>query len=392
MTRPKPRLITKTEGGTSDRVSPAAAGLALSTLLSQVLVAFTIEFDNEFEHQMPHRTTSFGASASLRQGPWLVSLVMWSNCMQFVGEGSVPVRELENLARTKTNLNGMERLGYVVVAPDPADTRPKPPRFAWLIRATAKGQKAQQMWRLLFGAIEKRWENRFGAGEIGALRNALAELLAQIDLDLPECLPILGYGLFGKGPDRKPARKKGARNPNPATFSLAALLAQVLLAFALEFERESELSLAISANVLRVLARNGTLLRDLPRLSGVSKEAIGMALGILEKKRAVTIGTDAAGSRAKVVRLTAAGRKLQDACQKLISEIEARWRARFGDEKIRALRSLLERLVGSSNMNSSPLSVGLEPYPEGWRAAVRKPETLPHFPMVLHRGGFPDGS
>ena len=34
----------------------------------------------------------------------------------------------------------------------------------------------------------------------------------------------------------------------------------------------------------------------------------------------------------------------------------------------------------------------LEPYLDGWRAAVPKPEVLPHFPMVLHRGGFPDGS
>ena len=29
---------------------------------------------------------------------------------------------------------------------------------------------------------------------------------------------------------------------------------------------------------------------------------------------------------------------------------------------------------------------------DGWRAAVPKPETLPHYPMLLHRGGFPDGS
>jgi hypothetical protein len=34
----------------------------------------------------------------------------------------------------------------------------------------------------------------------------------------------------------------------------------------------------------------------------------------------------------------------------------------------------------------------VEPYPEGWRASVPRPEVLPDFPMVLHRGGFPDGS
>jgi hypothetical protein len=35
---------------------------------------------------------------------------------------------------------------------------------------------------------------------------------------------------------------------------------------------------------------------------------------------------------------------------------------------------------------------GLEPYPDNRQARVRPPTTLPHYPMVLHRGGYPDGS
>ncbi len=38
------------------------------------------------------------------------------------------------------------------------------------------------------------------------------------------------------------------------------------------------------------------------------------------------------------------------------------------------------------------LAAGLEPPPGGWPASLRSPATLPHYPMVLHRGGFPDGS
>jgi diadenosine tetraphosphatase ApaH/serine/threonine PP2A family protein phosphatase len=53
------------------------------------------------------------------------------------------------------------------------------------------------------------------------------------------------------------------------------------------------------------------------------------------------------------------------------------------------LRATLEPLVGDSR--GSGLFPGLEPYPDGWRASVRKPEILPHFPTVLHRGGYPDG-
>jgi hypothetical protein len=56
------------------------------------------------------------------------------------------------------------------------------------------------------------------------------------------------------------------------------------------------------------------------------------------------------------------------------------------------LRDLLEVIVQDGSAAHSPLFAGLNPYPEGWRAKVRKPETLPHFPVVSHRGGFPDGS
>jgi DNA-binding MarR family transcriptional regulator len=353
------------------------AALPLPTLLSQKLVAFTIEFDNEFEHQTPHWTSNHGGS---HQGPWLVSLAMWSNCMQFIGEEGVPAGKLADLARTTTNLNGMVRWGYVVIAPDPADNRPKPPSSQWVIRATPKGRMAQEVWRPLFGVIEKRWQERFGEDHIDQLRKSLGALISRINVDLPDCLPILGYALFSRGPDRE--------RPVPAErdLTLSALLSRVLLAFAIEFERESDLSLAIGANVLRVLDEKGIPVRDLPVLGGVSKEAIAMALGVLRKKGVAVVEQGLAESRTKVARLTPRGLAAQDAYRQLLGIAEERWRARFGKDTIRTLRELLERLAGE------PLFRGLEPYADGWRALVRKPETLPHYPMVLHRGGFPDGS
>ena len=356
-----------------------AAVQPLSTLLSQALVAFTIEFDNEFEHQMPHRTTSQGGA---RQGPWLVSLVMWSNCMQFVGEEGVTLGELEDLARTTTNLNGMQRWGYIAV-------EPKRPRASSVIRATARGREAQQVWRPLFGVLEKRWQERIGKEEITQLRESVYALVSRMHVDLPDCLPILGYGLFSKVPPAvqktPPAAGVSSRLP------LSALLSRCLLAFAIEFERESELSLAISANVVRILDEKGVRVRDLPLLTGVSKGAISVALGFLQKRHAVVVEPDQAGSRVKVARLTPKGREAQDAYHQLLGSIEKRWEARFGKDTIRNLRKSLERLAGDSTAHS-PLFRGLEPYPDGWRASIRKPNILPHYPMVLHRGGFPDGS
>lgn len=384
----------------------AAPALPLPTLLSQVLVAFTIEFDNEFEHQTPHRITRSSSAAGSRQGPWLASLVMWSNLLRFVAENGIRVRELQDKGG---NLAGMERWGYIVVEPDPTDGRSKPPRADWIVRLTAKGQRAGDVWRPLFGAIEKRWQARFGEAQIEKLRESLdglvsriAPVLAERNIDLPEYLPVLGYGLWAKRPDRAGRKFIESEKALPSSKHLSALLAQVLFAFAIEFEKESDLSLAICANVIRILTEGGVRGRDLPRMTGVSAEAIKMSLGFLEKGRYILIEPDPAVSRTKLVRLTPMGLKARKNYTQLLVAIEKRWQARFGNAEIGDLRESLEHLVEGDGSrgpksdgaapNPSPLFLGLEPYREGWRASVPKPETLPHYPMVLHRGGYPDGS
>jgi DNA-binding MarR family transcriptional regulator len=361
----------------------------LSALLSHVLVAFTIEFDNEFEHQMPH-TTTWGPAAHSRHGPWLVSLVMWSNFMQFVGEDGVSLRELESLARI-TNLKGLERWGYVVVEPDPADSRTAPPRSDWVVRPTPAGRRAQAVWRPLADVIEKRWQARFGKDEIGRLRVSLQALVSQLDVEMPHYLPVVWSGK-SEVPDLKGRLPAAAEGGIASRLDLSVLLSQVLLAFTIDFERESNVSLPISANALRVLDEKGVRVRDLPRLTGVSKEAISMSVGFLQRGRYLVVERDPTDSRTQVARLTATGLQAQDAYRQLPGVIEERWQARFGKDDIRTLRESLERLVSSPTAQLSPLFKGLEPYPDGWRASVRKPDTLPHYPMVLHRGGFPDGS
>jgi DNA-binding MarR family transcriptional regulator len=380
---------------TAHPIDSATEGhLPLSTLLSQTLVAFTIEFDNEFERQMPHRTTSHGSTADSRGGPWLVSLVMWSNCMRFVGDDGVTVSDLKRRARTGTNLDGMRRWGYITIEPDTAGSRSKRPRPDALLRPTQAGRQAQEVWRPLFGIIEERWQERFGEREIDQLRQALWDVAGQLDSELPDCLPILGFGLLSRernaGNDGYPegqAEEDGSGSQLP----LSALLSRVLLAFAVEFERESAVSLAICANVLRLVGRGHVRVRDLPRLAGVSKQAIAMAQGFLEKQGYAVVAPEAPGSRVKALTLTPKGRQAQDTYRKLLWSIEGRWRERFGEQTIGRLRDTLEPVVVTST-GESPLFQGLEPYPDGWRAAVSRPDTLPHYPMVLHRGGFPDGS
>jgi DNA-binding MarR family transcriptional regulator len=367
--------------------------LPLSALLSHSLVAFTIEFDNEAEHRMQHRTTRHGVTGGSLHAPWLTSMVMWLNCMQFVDDEGIAVRELERRARTKTNLAGMLRWGYITAEPSSPRTDGKRTKNDIVVRCTPGGREAQRVWETLFDEIEKRWRDRFGDEAIEDLRESLWDVARQFDAELPDCLPILKYGLFSEGPVSKKATGSGGDGEaGPARLKLPVLFSRVLLAFALEFERESDVSLAIGANVLRVLDEKGVRVRDLPRISGVSKESIAVAMGILPKMRLAVVGTDSSGGKAKVIRLMPAGKAAREAYHKLVVEIEARWQSRYGKDAIRALRKSLERVVGSSESQTSRLFRGLEPYPEGWRASEPARETLPHYPMVLHRGGFPDGS
>jgi hypothetical protein len=70
----------------------------------------------------------------------------------------------------------------------------------------------------------------------------------------------------------------------------------------------------------------------------------------------------------------------------------------FGETKVDELHAAVRVIHGHP-----ALAEGLRPYPEGWRAA--KPflahtndllaaprRALPKYPVVTHRGGYPDGS
>jgi len=372
------------------------AGWPLSRLLSHVLVAFTIEADNEAEHRMPHSTTNHGRSAEA-PGPWLVSLVMWENCLRYLTDDGITVADLARAARTPTNLDGMRRWGYIRIDPPP----PRKPGPRSVLYPTRAGLAAQRVWRQVIADVELRWHGRFGPADVAGLRTSLCALAARLPAGLPDALPILGHGLYtrGRGPgdDQFPglvtAETAGADGAGSAVddLPLPALLSRVLVTFAVEFERESATSLAISADVLRVLGDGWTRVRDLPALGGVSKEAVSMASGFLVRNDRAETGPVPAPDRGQRIRLTPSGRRARDRYGPLTAAIEDRWRTRWGDALIAGLRTRLERLAGSADP-ARPLMLGLEPYPDGWRARVRRPQLLPHYPMVLHRGGYPDGS
>jgi DNA-binding MarR family transcriptional regulator len=217
-------------------------------------------------------------------------------------------------------------------------------------------------------------------------------IVQQLDRALPEALPILNAvwaGWFAELPN--PPRLQ--RQPIAAAVpGLHALLSKTLFALTLDFERQSDLSLAIGSNLIRVLNDTGVRHADLPRLTGVSKEAIKMMLGFLCKYRFVVVENDPAAPRAKQVRLTAKGIESRHTFEQRLKAAETRWQKTYGAETLQNLRQSLETLTIAPAGQPSPLLASVQSYPEGWRARRPQPETLPHHPLILHRGAFPDGA
>ncbi len=354
----------------------------LSTLLSHLLVAYTIELDNEFERRLRESG----------HAPRVTSFVMWENFLRFVGDG-IAVAELPDATgipkpRTLSTLGGMERWGYVSVGSDPDTPRDgfgsgRGLRPDWVVRPTPAGRAAESIWRPLADEIEERWTNRFGVAAVGELRRCLEPIAGQPELELPEYLPIVGGASW-----RLADVVSGGKRETAARVPLSALLSRTLLAYTLEFERALELALPLTANVVRVLDESGMRVEEVALRGGSSKEAVAMATTFLAKHRYVLV-------EEKTIRLTASGRGAQARADELHGEIGARWTGHSGSRLGAALADLRDR--------RDLLALGLRPHPGGWRgskpyllqteARLEDPAgTLPHYPMVLHRGGWPDGS
>ena len=369
------------------------AALPLSTLVSQVVIAFTIELDNEFEHRF--RESGGGAR--------ITSLTMWSNHLRFVADG-ITVRELSaavGLPKSSvlSRVGGLERWGYVSFGPSTARREgygsATGVKDDWVVQYTPAGRRAAGIWPMLPGEIEARWRKRFGAAEIEELIGVLGVMDERIDADLPKYLPVVSstHGMALEPGQQKP---QNTVDQHAVDLPLVVLLAHALMAYTLDFESVSAMSLPLSANVFRVLDGVGVPIRELPSLSGISKEAVAVSLTSLAKTDYVIV--EGAPASKRTIRLTPAGEALRIIQPGLHARIERSWATRFGTNVVGPLRTALERIL-----DHPELPVGLTPYPDGWRASKPYADRtqavladprgqLPHCPMVLHRGGWPDGS
>lgn len=378
---------------------------SLSTLVAQVLVAFTIEVDNEFEQSI--------TSADPAYNP--VSLSMWTNFMQFVLDaGAITADELTTRThaakeKIRASVGCMERWGYITVDTEAEDGARR--RTGWgsaqgvragsLLRPTECGRVAGSLWRPLVASLEARWEERFGKRAVERVRRAAAELVSLDGRVLPPGLPVVGPqdGFLSVVTPLPFDGSEADRRRRATSLDLVAALAHLWLAFALEFEQEAELSLPLSANVLRVLDEPVPG-RDLPRVSGISREAAKMALAYLERHGYARIGPDPDRPRTPTVTLTEQGLGAREQYLALLVDIEDDWSRRFG-KVVAELREALLALVAVSD--GKAFADALVPHDSGWRASaayaaqteafLSEPRRfLPQAPLTLFRGGWPDGS
>jgi hypothetical protein len=310
--------------------------------------------------------------------------------MRFVPEEGIPLRELRLRAQlTPKSLAGvLERMskwwGYLVTEPSEGAAPARPQRSAYVVRPTPAGSQAQRVWGPLVGTVEQRWRDSFGHKAVAQFKQSLWEVIRQLDVELPDYLPV---GEPRLTPREAPPAEGAVPDLALPEVALPALMSKLLVSLAIDFERESDLSLGvctsrgvarlqISANILRVLDGTGVPVPEIPRLTGVAKMATDNWLGALELHRYVTLGPGP--GRSKSARLMG-----QSGRPELGSTL------RPGPNQCPS--SSLEQLIGEPP-GSSPLFEGIEPYPQGWRAQLRTPEILPQHPVISPRGGFPDGS
>jgi hypothetical protein len=342
------------------------AGVPFSTLLSQIWIAFAIEADNAVEAAGTERVRRL----------FRISLPMWSNALRFIDADGVTAGDLSARARARCNIGGLERWGWITVGDPGAGRRDgygtgRGVKRDTLLRPTRAGAFARRLWPQAVADVEQRWQTRFGTGTVGRLRAALLRSAAQMPWSPPEVHPSDGFCTHVVD---------GAADDGDVP--LAGLLGQALTALTLELERDAAVSMPLAADVLRVIGGDVVPVRGLPALSGVSKEAIAMATGYLARAKRAELRAP------RSIMLTASGRRALDS-----------YRVRAASPGDHALQGCLSEILSEREA----LAEGLRP-PEGcWRgekpylAQTRRvlanpAAALPWHPMVLHRGGWPDGS
>ena len=137
-----------------------------------------------------------------------------------------------------------------------------------------------------------------------------------------------------------------------ATPHLGRLLQEAQRALAAEFvqgvqERGyPDVRTGHAAVFMHIDRRTGTRLTELARRARMTKQGMMLLVDDLEGRGYVRRVPDPEDGRAKVVRLTARGRRYVAEARRSLLALESRVRRQLGDRRYEQLRSSLETLIG----------------------------------------------
>ena len=97
--------------------------------------------------------------------------------------------------------------------------------------------------------------------------------------------------------------------------------------------------------VFQAIGPHGTTAAELGRRLGISKQAAGKTIEVLERLGYVQRGVDPRDTRRKVVRLTERGVDCLGRSARILDELRARWAGTLGQERLRALEADLRTMT-----------------------------------------------
>jgi hypothetical protein len=273
--------------------------------------------------------------AHIRQGAGraaMPSLDEWSNLLRALDAKGVDARELPAMLRlsrraVRTRVTAGVRKGWVEVS--------KYGRGRTVARLTARGSEVAARWQPLQEAAEERWTRDLGTVRAARLRAVLEVAVARIPLELPH-YPA-SYGLAdasitgGYGQDWKSV----PRSPGDTVSFLpvGALLSELIVAFAMDYETRSPVALSLSTTILLRIPPQGCAIEEIGHSVGVSAlHRHGFVR--IERQR----GTG-------VIHLTSNGTAVRENYHDRIKAVETEWRDRPGGRAVLALRTALEAVV-----------------------------------------------
>ena len=293
------------------------------------------------------------------------SLGVWSNVLRpFDGDVLDPRdlgrRGVISRRAVRAVVRDLERLEWLTVE--------RPVRGQTLLRLTVTGRRARAAGARFAATAERQFAARFGAERTTALREALVEVVAQFEIELPWCLT--GYGLADRsltggshvpeqpGPPRIPAH--GADWPvvirdcstDATRLPLSALLSKALASFGIDYERGMRghgTGIDFVANFLQFVGDDGVELKTASAMVGVT----GNGRSALERHFVVVTAPATTRGQPRKVYLTPKGKQARDAYPYLAGKTEQDWCDRYGEGVVR-LRGTLESMVFDADLPDYP--------------------------------------